>query len=734
MHAVHGFACHQPGIHAKAGSAIQRQCIALGFAGVLGSNSQRSLVDGAAGVADIAHRVVAAAIAIADRYAADGDSFVALPGVFVEEGKAAAAEAVAVEHRAVHHLQRAAGHAGRAVIGFAHVLHADGELGLGNVRFQTRGLGDGVVGRIGPVQGHAADGHRLVRAHVLVGKAAAGPAERDGFTCHHASQRAAAKGGGGAAVIGFVARRHAADGQRGLVDGAAGVADIAHRVVAAAIAIADRYAADGDSFVALPGVFVEEGKAAAAEAVAVEHRAVHHLQRAAGHAGRAVIGFAHVLHADGELGLGNVRRGAGLAGDEVVARIGAAVAAGQRHGLAIARVLVAEDTRGGHVQFVVLHQPGQHGAVHIHGGGIGAVISLVAGRDAADGQDLGRDIRRQIRGCRHGVIARIGPAQRDVADGHGLARAHVLVGKTTAGAAAQGHGIAIDHAGQAAAAQAGGDVAVIDLVARRHAADGQRLLADLHAVVRAVGHGVVACIVARQGIRHGCGARACVFAVQRGAGYAQGNVVAAVCGHGAFCGLGQHIVAAVVGAACHRGAAHGQRLLADLHAVVRAVGHGVVACIVARQGIRHGCGARACVFAVQRGAGYAQGNVVAAVCGHGAFCGLGQHIVAAVVGTVCHGGAGDGQRFLGDGQAGIGIGVADVVALLARVQALGNAQPAIGRRAVGAGVFAISGIAQAAIQRRAAHIGGVGSGAAGGVTVIGFAGDAARIRRNGDLL
>ena len=51
-----------------------------------------------------------------------------------------------------------------------------------------------------------------------------------------------------------------------------------------------------------------------------------------------------------------------------------------------------------------------------------------------------------------------------------------------------------------------------------------------------------------------------------------------------------------------------------------------------------------------------------------------------------------------------------------------------------AGVFAVGDIGQAAIQCRAGEAGGVAGRAAGDVAVVGFAGDAARTRRDGDLL
>src|SRR6185503_7021882 len=71
----------------------------------------------------------------------------------------------------------------------------------------------------------------------------------------------------------------------------------------------------------------------------------------------------------------------------------------------------------------------------IEGGAGGAVINLVIGGDARDGQSLRGDIGGGGGRAIGGVIGRIGAADGDAADAGGLGNADVLVVETGAGVA-----------------------------------------------------------------------------------------------------------------------------------------------------------------------------------------------------------------------------------------------------------------------------------------------------------
>ncbi len=116
---------------------------------------------------------------------------------------------------------------------------------------------------------------------------------------------------------------------------------------------------------------------------------------------------------------------AGLAGDGVVARIGAAVAAADSDGFAVAHVLGIELPGGRHVHGVSGYQPAVLRTRYAEGGVVGAVVDPVVAHQAADRHGLGRDAGGGRVLVGDVVVAHIGAAVT-ADERNRLASSHVL--------------------------------------------------------------------------------------------------------------------------------------------------------------------------------------------------------------------------------------------------------------------------------------------------------------------
>ena len=334
----------------------------------------------------------------------------------------------------------------------------------------------------------AVDGHHIGRQHVLAVEAGAGRGA-DGFVANQPADDVQRRRRCRVAVIDLVAggkahrQRRLGDAGRqstGQVDG------VIARVVSAQAGRCQGHGLVG------PGVLV--GKVCAAghqtDHIAAVHPAKHrtrHRRR-----GRAVIDFV-AGHQSGD-GQGFCRDvGCQTAGqvDRVVGRIGASQRqCRDRHRLGRANVLVGKVAAAAADRNRVTGKAVERSTC-CKGGRCGLVVNLVAGTDTSGGQCKRRDAGAEAARVEHRVVAGTGAADGRAADRHGLVGANVPVGKA---AAAQGqcHRIAADDARQRAAAERCRRAAVVDLVGRAGAGDGQRFGCDVGAQAARIGDRVVA--------------------------------------------------------------------------------------------------------------------------------------------------------------------------------------------------------------------------------------------------
>ena len=251
-------------------------------------------------------------------------------------------------------------------------------------------------------------------------------------------------------------------------------------------------------------ILVAEGAGAGYCQVIARDFVVEH-SAGGGHGGRcaAVIGFAggrDTAQADGFLV--DIGGGAGLICDGVVAQICATQGVAQGHRLAGGRVLVAECAGAGHREHIACHLVVEHRCAHRNRCSVGAVIGLVGGGDAAQGDGLLVDVGRGAGLLSNAVVAQVRTAQ-GVGQAHGFARSRVLVAED----AGAGHRevIARDFVvEQGAAHRHGGScAAVISLVGCSDARQGDGLLGDVSGRRSLLSHGVVAQIGTAQGVGQG---------------------------------------------------------------------------------------------------------------------------------------------------------------------------------------------------------------------------------------
>ncbi|NDA64244.1 MAG: hypothetical protein EBX50_19785, partial [Chitinophagia bacterium] len=165
-------------------------------------------------------------------------------------------------------------------------------------------------------------------------------------------------------------------------------------------------------------------------------------------------------------------------GEGVVAAVGASEGeAGEGDGLVRADVLVGEGAGGSRAaerDRVPADHAGQaRGAGDVRDGG--AVVGLVGGADARDGDRSRGDGGGEAGRLGEAVVAAVGAGEGEAARGDGLARAGVLVGEgADRSGTIQGDGVPADHAGEARrpAVQGGRGGAVVRLVGRGHAEHG----------------------------------------------------------------------------------------------------------------------------------------------------------------------------------------------------------------------------------------------------------------------
>ena len=155
-----------------------------------------------------------------------------------------------------------------------------------------------------------------------------------------------------------------------------------------------------------------------------------------------------------------------MTGDGVVADVGAGVGAGEGDGLAGARVLGVEGAGGGDGEVVAIDEAAERCVASANGCDGVAVIDLVAGGDAGDGQFLGCDVRAcGSRVVGEYIVACTGAGEGDAGDGDRFGSADVLVGEGPAGAIDAEYVVAEDAGeGSALGVERGVGVAVVDLV------------------------------------------------------------------------------------------------------------------------------------------------------------------------------------------------------------------------------------------------------------------------------
>ena len=523
---------------------------------------------------------------------------------------------------------------------------------------------DDIVGGIGAAIA-AYQGDRLARADVLV---AEGACCRDcqGIASNQTGVARVLRADAGAAgaVIDLVGSGDASD-----VDDAADHHSLGRDVGRGAGLI-------GDGVVAHVRAAVAAGKRyrlASANVLAVKHPAGRDGERVTGyqpcvggvagiHTGRAVgvidlAGRADAAHAQRLLRY--IGRGASLIDDGVVTHIGAAVAAGQIHCLGRAHVLVTEGSRSCHVDHVTCYQSCLDHASSADARCVAAVIDLAGCRDAADSHRLGCDV-----GCGAGLIGNcvIAHVRAAVAAGksHSLATAHVPVVELAC--CRNNEGISRDQTSILRASVNNGSnyIAVIDLVGRGDAADGQGLLRDAGRRGWLIRNVVVAkiraAVAAKQ--RH-CLACADVLVVKLpGGGNAQlvtrhqAAIDHVLCADAGIAGAVVNLIGSR-NTADGQHARNGQRLRCDAGSGALLIGDGVVAYICAAVAA-HQCHSLACAYIL--GVELACGGNAQTVTADqarvgGARCARACHAVA-VIDLVGNRDAAQAQRFLRD--AGVG--------------------------------------------------------------------------------
>ena len=417
---------------------------------------------------------------------------------------------------------------------------ADG--GLGDIGRQAGRVGNRVVGRHAAIgaarQARAADGDRFRGADILVSEYARHAGQGQGFLADQAVQAAAADDCHRAAVVDPAGRCRAGDRQGFLGNAGLRAAAGVDRVIAgqAAVAAVDQRAAADCHGLAAARILV--GKGARQAGQVDRFRADKSAQGAARDAG----GSGTVIYLVGRRQRARYRQRllrdrtghAGRIGDRVIAGQTAAVGngkSGNRHGLAVTHILVAEHARAAcQYQRLAADQAGQRAAGQSCRQQ--AVIHLAARRHARHRQGFRRDIGGKRR-IGHRVVAGqaavVAIDQRGAGRRYGLACACILVieGRHQARRAQR---FRADRAGNRAARDAGLGGAVVDFVDRRHAGDRHRFRRDRAAAAAGgAGQVVVARIRAAQGnaghrhrFRH-----AGILVGERGVGRAQRQAVAA---------------------------------------------------------------------------------------------------------------------------------------------------------------------------------------------------------------
>ena len=218
-----------------------------------------------------------------------------------------------------------------------------------------------IVGRVGTLQGVAAEDHGFAAAGVLVGKRSAAARHAELVVAQRLYRSLARQGGAGRCVIDFVGRAHARHHHAGLGDVGRDIAWL-HQVIVGRIRALQTEAADSDLFTAAGVLVGKRGAAARHAELVVAQRQHRGRARQGGLIGRVVdfIGRAHALH---------VQRGAGdggtvLAAFQRVVASQATLAIGQRQGAVVdvlvgADVLVVEDAAAGQHQVLAADQPPQ---------------------------------------------------------------------------------------------------------------------------------------------------------------------------------------------------------------------------------------------------------------------------------------------------------------------------------------------------------------------------------------
>ncbi len=131
---------------------------------------------------------------------------------------------------------------------------------------------------------------------------------------------------------------------------------------------------------------------------------------------------------------------------------------------AVHHVGAAIGAGGGHGQRVARHHAVEHGIACVQGRCVGAVVHLVVGGNACDGDGFGRDgavAGRQAAARGQAVVGRIGAAQGHVAERVGFVGADVFIGIRAC--AADGHHVTRDHTNGCARQTGNGGGAVVHL-------------------------------------------------------------------------------------------------------------------------------------------------------------------------------------------------------------------------------------------------------------------------------
>ena len=362
-----------------------------------------------------------------------------------------------------------------------------------------------VAGQTSAVQqGRAADRHGFGVRHVLVAEDGCLPGDGQAFIAHQAGQAATDQLRHRIAVVDLVTSYLARHRQGLGRDAGRQAGRIADRVVAGRTSpVQQGRAADRHGF-GVARVLVAERRRLTGEGEGfVAHQASQGAAAQLRHR-IAVVDLVDRHLARHRQGLGrDAGRQAGRIADRVVAGRTSAVQQGRaadRHGLGVARVLVAEHRRlAGEGQGFAVHQAAQAATEQLRHRI--AIVDLVARHLARDRQGFRRDIGRAagVRATQE-VVAGVRTRQCNAADRHTLGGARILVAEQARACNTQA--VVANNAIKACRPlQSGRSQAVIGLVVHahvRHTAD--RCLGDIgHAAGRRAGQNVVARVRATQG-------------------------------------------------------------------------------------------------------------------------------------------------------------------------------------------------------------------------------------------